>query len=159
MARLFAIKQEAWVSFSITISGLATNVTNASALVTNPVPRRPGALVYGRVVCGASGTLAGGTLQVLLLRNTGEGTQETTDNYLGNALTDGVTLINAQPLGQIAVESNNGIYADEWDTAPHGFLGQKWGVALRNDTGGTLASSSTNILKYAYYAPELQNEA
>jgi hypothetical protein len=69
-----------------------------------------------------------------------------------------ITIVNAQLIGTIVVTNNlNTNFTADFDTAPLGPLGPKWGIAIKNSTDQALNGTEGNHVKeYATYLPEIQ---
>lgn len=153
MASEIRTKPIATANFTITLASLATASARQSTLITNS-NNYPAALVYLALKSGAVAPTAGSLYEVYLLR---------TD--LGSYASDAagasdaaITIENAQLLGTIvATATANKVFWGEFDTAPLGPLGPKWGIAVKNVTAQTMhATEGDHIKAYVYYVPEAQ---
>jgi hypothetical protein len=154
MANEIRTKFDAVQTFTMTLAGMATNVSRQSTIVSNP-NSRGAALIYLRIQSGANSPTAGTVYETYLIRDDGV-TNYRTD---GAGTTDAaIVIVNAQLLGTMVVfASANQNFWGDFDTAPLGPLGPKWGIAVKNATDQSLNGTEGNHIKeYAYYLPEVQ---
>lgn len=154
MANEIRTKFDAVSTFTISLSGLGSNSSRQSTIVTNS-NNRASAIVYMRIRSGNGAPNAGTVYLIYLLRDDGVTTLRTD----GAGTTDAaITIVNAQLLGTIVVTNNaNTNFYGEFDTAALGPLGPKWGIAVTNQTNQSLdATEGNHIKEYAYYLPEIQ---
>jgi len=153
MANEIRTKFDAVANFTITLAGLASAAARQSTIVANAT-NRGAAVVYLRINSG-NAPAAGTIYEIYLLRDDGV-TNYRTDG--AGAADAAITIVNAQLLGTIVVtnSANTNFYGD-FDTAPLGPLGPKWGIAIRNQTDQAANAVEANHLKeYATYLPEIQ---
>src|SRR3954469_20387808 len=103
MARGGRIKYDAWANFSsIVLTALANSATagNYSGPVSNTL-RRIGARIFLKMWTG-TGPSDGSVFTLFAVYGTGEGSNERTDGR-GGAHNEGVTIVNALPLGALTV--------------------------------------------------------
>ena len=154
MANEIRTKTDAVANFTISLAGLAAGAARQSTIVAN-TNNRGAALIYLKIQTGASAPTAGTIYEVYLLRDDGV-TNYRTD---GAGATDAaITIVNAQLLGTIVVTNNaNAFFYGDFDTAPLGPLGPKWGIAVRNSTDQAIgATEADHVKEYATYLPEIQ---
>jgi hypothetical protein len=154
MANEIRTKFDAVANFTCSIAGLGIGLSRQSTIVANP-DSRGAALIYLRIESGATAPAVGSVYECYLLRDDGV-TNYRTDNAGANDAS--ITITNAQLIGTIVVTNNaNTNFYGDFDTAPLGPLGPKWGIAIRNSTDQTINATEANHLKeYAYYLPEVQ---
>lgn len=153
MANEIRTKFDAVANFTITLAGLASGSARQSTIVAN-ANNRAAALIYLRLESG-NAPAAGTIYELYLIRDDGV-TNIRTDG--AGAADAAITIVNAQLIGTIVVTNaaNTNFYGD-FDTAPLGPLGPKWGIAIRNSTDQAMNAVEANHLKeYAYYLPEIQ---
>lgn len=153
MANEIRTKFDAVAAFTITLASLASAAARQSTIVTNNL-NRAAAIIYLRIKSGNAPT-AGAVYELYLIRDDGVTTYRT-DN--AGAADAAITIENAQLIGTIVVTAtaNKQFYGD-FDTAPLGPLGPKWGIAVKNTSGQALNATEGDHLKtYAYYLPEIQ---
>ena len=143
-------KLDALTSFTITLSALASNAANQSALVTNS-SLRPAALVYVAMIPTSAPT-AGTIYEVFLLRGNGIATEADDGATVG---ANPITIVNAQLIGTLVVNGAN-IVKGIFDTAPLGPLGTQWGIAVRNSTNVAVQTGALSLAKFQTYLPEIQ---
>lgn len=153
MANEIRTKFDAIASFTISLAGLASTAARQSTIVAN-ANNRGAAVIYLKLESG-NAPAAGTIYEVYLLRDDGV-TNIRTDN--AGAADAAITINNAQILGTIVVTNNaNTFFSADFDTAPLGPLGPKWGIAIKNNTDQAMNAAEANHLKeYAYYLPEIQ---
>jgi hypothetical protein len=153
MANEIRTKFDVVSSFTITLAGLASTAARQSTIVAN-ANNRGAAVVYLKIESG-NAPAAGTIYEVYLLRDDGV-TNYRTDG--AGAADAAITIGNAQLLGTMVVTNNaNTNFYGDFDTAPLGPLGPKWGIAIRNQTDQALNAVEANHLKeFAYYLPEIQ---
>jgi hypothetical protein len=153
MANEIRTKFDAVGTFTITLSGLASAAARQSSMVANPTNR--GAAVVYLIIESANAPAAGTIYEVYLLRDDGVTTYRTDGAGAADAA---IVIGNAQLLGTMVVTNNaNTNFYGDFDTAPLGPLGPKWGIAIRNQTDQAVNATEANHLKeFAYYLPEIQ---
>ena len=154
MANEIRTKTDAVANFTISLAGLAAGTARQSTILTNS-NNRGAALIYLKIQAGAAAPAAGTIYETYLLRDDGV-TNYRTD---GAGASDGaITIVNAQLIGTMVVTNTaNGFFYGDFDTAPLGPLGPKWGIAVRNMTDQAMGATEANHIKeYAYYLPEIQ---
>jgi hypothetical protein len=154
MANEIRTKFDAVANFTITLAGLASTTARQSTIVAN-ANNRGAAVVYLKIQAGAAAPAAGTIYEVYLLRDDGV-TVYRSDN--AGAADAAITIVNAQIMGTIVVTNTaNGFFFGDFDTAPIGPLGPKWGIAIKNSTDQALGVTEANHVKeFAYYLPEIQ---
>ena len=153
MANEIRTKFDANANFTITLAALASGSARQSTIVAN-ANNRGAAVIYLRIQSG-NAPAAGTIYEVYLIRDDGV-TNIRTDN--AGAADAAITINNAQILGTLVVTNNaNTNFSADFDTAPLGPLGPKWGIAVKNSTDQAMNAVEANHLKeYAYYLPEIQ---
>lgn len=153
MANEIRTKFDTVASFTISLASLASGSARQSTILTN-TNNRPSALIYLKITSG-NAPAAGTVYELYLLRDDGVTTLRT-DNAGANDAA--ITIVNAQLIGTIVVTNNsNTAFTGDFDTAPLGPLGPKWGIAVKNSTDQALNATEANHVKeYAYYLPEIQ---
>jgi hypothetical protein len=154
MANEIRTKFDAVANFTITLSSLASAAARQSTIVANANSRNA-AVIYLRIESGGTAPAAGTVYEVYLLRDDGVTTLRTDNAGPTDAA---ITIVNAQLIGTIVVTNNlNTYFTADFDTAPLGPLGPKWGIAVKNSTDQVLnATEGNHIKEYAYYLPEIQ---
>jgi len=153
MANEIRTKFDANANFTITLAALASGSARQSTIVGN-ANNRGAAVIYLKLESG-NAPAAGTIYEVYLIRDDGV-TNIRTDN--AGAADAAITINNAQILGTIVVTNNaNAFFSADFDTAPLGPLGPKWGIAVKNSTDQPMNAVEAGHLKeYAYYLPEIQ---
>lgn len=146
-------KFDAVANFTITLASLAAGSARQSTILTN-ANNRGAAVIYLKIESG-NAPAAGTIYEVYLLRDDGVTTLRT-DN--AGAADAAITIVNAQLIGTIVVTNTaNAFFTADFDTAPLGPLGPKWGIAVKNSTDQALnATEGNHVKEFAYYLPEIQ---
>lgn len=154
MANEIRTKFDAVQNFTMTLAGMATNVSRQSTVINNAT-KRGAALIYLRIRSGANAPTAGTVYECYLIRGDGAGGYYTDGAGAADAA---IVIVNAQLLGTMVVfASANQYFYGDFDTAPLGPLGPTWGIAVKNATDQSLSNTEADHLKeYAYYLPEVQ---
>lgn len=153
MANEIRTKFDAVSTFTITLAGLAAGSARQSSILTN-ANNRPAAVIYLKIQ-SENAPAAGTIYELYLLRDDGVTTLRT-DN--AGAADAAITITNAQLIGTLVVTNNaNTNFTGDFDTAPLGPLGPKWGIAIKNSTDQAINAVEANSVKeFAYYLPEIQ---
>lgn len=154
MANEIRTKFDAVATFTITLASLASGSARQSSILTN-ANNRGAAVIYLKIRSGAGAPAAGTIYELYLIRDDGVTTLRT-DN--AGAADAAITIVNAQLIGTLVVTNNaNTNFTGDFDTAPLGPLGPKWGIAVKNSTDQALDATEANHVKeFAYYLPEIQ---
>lgn len=154
MANEIRTKFDAVSTFTITLASLASGAARQSSILTNS-NNRAAAVIYLKIQSGGGAPAAGTIYELFLIRDDGITTLRT-DN--AGAADAAITINNAQLIGTLVVTNNtNTNFTGDFDTAPLGPLGPKWGIAVRNSTDQALNATEANHVKeFAYYLPEIQ---
>ena len=154
MANEIRTKFDAVANFTITLASLAAGAARQSTILTN-ANNRAAAIIYLRLESSGGAPAAGTIYELFLIRDDGVTTLRT-DN--AGAADAAITIVNAQLIGTLIVTNNiNTNFTGDFDTAPLGPLGPKWGIAIRNSTDQALNATEANHVKeFAYYLPEIQ---
>ena len=147
-------KVDAVALFTITLAGLASGAARQSTIVAN-ANARAAALIYLRLKSSAGAPASGTIYELYLIRDDGVTTLRT-DN--AGAADAAITIVNAQLIGTLVVTNTAAAnFTGDFDTAPLGPLGPKWGIAVKNSTDQALdAVEASHVKEYAYYLPEIQ---
>jgi hypothetical protein len=136
-------------AITITIASLTNTSVRASTVVDNTTNLFLDALVQLQITAGGASTSANGFVNVY-----GYGTVDSADNFYPEGITGtdgGITLTvptNLRLVGVINVVANNGVYVSEPMSVANAFAGilpEKWGIAVENQSGGTLAASGQSV--------------
>lgn len=146
-------KFDAVANFTISLASLASGTARQSTIVAN-ANARGAALIYLRIESG-NAPAAGTIYELYLIRDDGVTVLRTDNAAAGDAA---ITIVNAQLIGTLVVTNNaNTNFTGDFDTAPLGPLGPKWGIAVKNSTDQALNAVEANHVKeFAYYLPEIQ---
>lgn len=153
MANEIRTKFDAVANITITLAGLAAGSARQSTILAN-ANNRGAAVIYLKIQSGnapAQGTI----YELYLLRDDGVTTLRTDNAGVADAA---ITIVNAQLMGTLVVTNNaNTNFTGDFDTAPLGPLGPKWGIAIKNSTDQAMNAVEANHVKeFAYYLPEIQ---
>ena len=145
-------------TFNITLASLANASARQSDTINNSTNDYPAALVYTTICSGAAAPTAGNIYEVYLIRGNAAPASQThmTDNAgTGDAA---ITIENAPMLGAVVVTATaNKKFYGEFDTAALGPLGPQWGIAIKNNSGGTInPTAGSTLCTYVQYVPEIQ---
>lgn len=153
MANEIRTKFDAVATFTISLASLASGTARQSSILTN-ANSRGAAVIYLRIQSG-NAPAAGTIYELYLIRDDGVTTLRT-DN--AGAADAAITIVNAQLIGTLVVTNNaNTNFTGDFDTAPLGPLGPKWGIAVKNSTDQALnATEGNHVKEFAYYLPEIQ---
>lgn len=153
MANEIRTKFDAVTNFTISLAGLVAGSARQSTILAN-ANNRGAAVIYLKIQSG-NAPAAGTIYELYLLRDDGV-TVLRTDN--AGAADAAITIVNAQLIGTLVVTNNaNTNFTGDFDTAPLGPLGPKWGIAIKNSTDQAMNAAEANHVKeFAYYLPEIQ---
>jgi len=146
-------------TITCSIASLTNNSARQSTVIDNSSNLYIDALVFIQIASPSASTSASGFVEVFAYGTVNGGTTYTE----GCSGTDGsltmVSPTNLRPLGIVNVVANSTTYyGGPFSVAQAfgGILPEKWGIVLRNSTGGTLNSTEGNHAKlyqgvYAQY--------
>lgn len=135
------------------LASSAAGVGWASASVDNSALKFPAALVTCKIETGTLPT-AGAIVQVFLLQESSAGVR--VDNWAGTNAA--LTVKNAPLLGTLVSDGTTGqVMIKQFDTAPLGPLGSKWGLLFVNTTGKDLdATDANHVIEADPYFPQIE---